>query len=154
MHFDVNYSNNDETLNEFLFQIALLNVFKINDYIYDYIFITPSYKHFYIEISNTHENHLKNQIYFEQLISNVIHIDKFSINDLIIEDINKFTFHELLKNPSSSNYRINIQLVCNYFQQLENNTVNKEIFSIEKETVELNDKKILNSFIISCTQLT
>jgi hypothetical protein len=150
MHFDVSYSNNDETLNEFLFQIALLNIFKINDY----IFITPSFQHFYIEISNTHENYLKNQIYFEQLISNVIHIDKFSMNDLIIGDMNKCTIQELLKNPPSSNYRLNIQIVCNYFQQLENNTVNKEIFSIKKETVELNDKKILNSMIISCINNT
>ena len=30
MHFDVSYSDNDETLNEFLFQIALLNIFRMS----------------------------------------------------------------------------------------------------------------------------
>ena len=145
MHFDIRYSNNDEILNEFLFQITLLNLFKTNDL----IFFTPTIKHFYIEIANTYKNSLKNQVYFEQLVSNVHHIDKFLINDLIVDDLNNFPIQEVLENPLNLKNRLNIQLICNYFQQLEGNTVNTARFSVENKSVSMNDKILKVSYVNS-----
>lgn len=66
IHFDILNSNNDEYINEFLFNFIFLKVFKFDDF----IFTTENVKNFYIEIANTFKEQLRQRIYFASLFEN------------------------------------------------------------------------------------
>ena len=83
IHFDVLHSNNDESLNEFLFIFIFLKVFKINDL----VFTAENVEHFYIEIANTFNEKLRQRIYFASLF------EHFK-NDMIKEfDVSYFSLN-------------------------------------------------------------
>ena len=80
-HLDITHSNNNnELMNEFLFQFIFLRMFKKNNQ----VFPTNQVKHFYVEISNSFKNKLFEQIYFTKLVKCRLHIECFNMNSLII----------------------------------------------------------------------
>jgi hypothetical protein len=131
IHFDILSSNQDESLNEFLFMAIFFKVFKVNDYT-----ITTWYAdHFFVEIANTFKEVLREQVYIGQLFTNI------EINEF---DIQKFQVNETEKIVHSSNY---IQIVCNYLKYLNENKLNTFDFIYENEA--FSNMSILDDFTCS-----
>jgi hypothetical protein len=131
IHFDILNSNQDESLNEFLFMAIFFKVFKVNDYT-----ITTWYAdHFYVEIANTFKEVLREQVYIGQLFTNV------EINEF---DIQKFQVNRTEKIVHSSN---SIQIVCNYLKYLNENKLNTFDFKYENEV--FSNMSILDDFTCS-----
>ena len=147
-------SENKEPLNEFLFQLCLLKIFKSNEF----IFVMSEAKHVYIEISNSFQNKLKNYCFFEKLISKKYHIDRFSIENFIVEE-HELSEQELSQNPfkSKKSTQLCIQIVCNYFQQTQaadkTNSISSQFHVLDKDKcVDLIKKCFLEKLDKSCQE--
>lgn len=121
LHFDIFNSNNDESLNEFLFMLIFFRIVKVKDYTINFYNI----EHFYFEIANTFQDNLLDRFYVG-LLCNRIHIEEFKINSLDLD---------LLQLEKCENESVNcnpLQIVCNYLNFLDRNQINANDLNCEK----------------------
>jgi len=116
LHLDIFSSNNDQTLNEFLFMLIFFRIVKVRGY----MLTTYKVNHFYIEIANSFQESLLDRIYVG-LLCEKIHIDEFDIDEFIIEQ------PACLEQPT--------QVVCNYLISLETNRINVTDLNKENMTI-------------------